>query len=92
MIGTFLTHGVNDDSVNVLNAVLQGLATGIDLTSSFISLDDFDFPTGTLVYVIFFEVLMKQQKSIYPYFSVLIGFLFMFGLQQAGELKKITKF
>lgn len=41
--------------------------------------------TGTLLYVIFFEVLSKGRSGLIPYLSVLGGFLMMFGLQYIGE-------
>lgn len=41
--------------------------------------------TGTLLYVIFFEVLSKDRSGLLPYLSVFGGFLIMFGLQYIGE-------
>jgi solute carrier family 39 (zinc transporter), member 1/2/3 len=41
--------------------------------------------TGTLLYVIFFEVLSKDRSGLLPFLSVLGGFLIMFGLQYIGE-------
>jgi solute carrier family 39 (zinc transporter), member 1/2/3 len=42
------------------------------------------FATGTLVFVIFCEVL-KDRSGLIPFVSVLGGFLIMFGLQYIGE-------
>lgn len=39
------------------------------------------FATGTLLYVIFFEVLSKDRSGMLPYLSVFSGFMIMFGLQ-----------
>jgi zinc transporter 1/2/3 len=43
------------------------------------------FATGTLLYVIFFEVLSKDRSGMLPYLSVFGGFLFMAILQYVGE-------
>ena len=43
--------------------------------------------TGTLLYVIFFEVLSKDRSGILPYISVFFGFFFMTLLQYFGECK-----
>jgi zinc transporter 1/2/3 len=37
--------------------------------------------TGTLLYVIFFEVLSKDRSGMIPYLSIFIGFSIMLGLQ-----------
>jgi len=36
--------------------------------------------TGTLLYVVFFEVLSKDRSGLISYVSVLFGFMIMFGL------------
>ncbi|XP_058442686.1 zinc transporter ZIP1 [Malaya genurostris] len=36
--------------------------------------------SGTLLYVIFFEVLSKDRSGLWQYLAVLIGFFFMFGI------------
>ncbi|CAO1414091.1 unnamed protein product [Diamesa serratosioi] len=41
--------------------------------------------TGTLLYVVFFEVLSKDRSGLIPYCAVLFGFLLMFGLQFIGK-------
>ena len=41
--------------------------------------------TGTLLYVVFFEVLSKDRSGLIPYCAVLLGFLLMFGLQFIGK-------
>jgi len=38
--------------------------------------------SGTLLYVIFFEVLSKERTGLVQYVAVLLGFFLMFGLQQ----------
>ncbi|XP_017465881.1 PREDICTED: protein zntC [Rhagoletis zephyria] len=40
---------------------------------------------GTLLYVVFFEILQKNHAGLIAYLSLLVGFLVMFGLQQLGE-------
>lgn len=44
------------------------------------------FATGTLLYVIFFEILSKDRSGMIPYLSVLIGFVLMSVIQYIGEL------
>lgn len=41
--------------------------------------------SGTLLYVIFFEVLSKDRSGLWQYLAVFIGFFFMFGIQFASE-------
>ncbi|CAO1406266.1 unnamed protein product [Diamesa tonsa] len=41
--------------------------------------------TGTLLYVVFFEVLSKDRSGLIPYCAVLFGFLLMFALQFIGK-------
>lgn len=43
------------------------------------------FATGTLLYVIFFEILSKDRSGMVPYLSVLIGCVFMGLVQFIGE-------
>lgn len=44
--------------------------------------------SGTLLYVIFFEILSKHKDGIVQYLAVLFGFFLMFGLKFVGETKK----
>ncbi|XP_015115714.1 zinc transporter ZIP1 isoform X2 [Diachasma alloeum] len=39
--------------------------------------------TGTLLYVVFFEILQHHRDGIHQYLSILFGFIVMFGLQIA---------
>lgn len=39
--------------------------------------------TGTLLYVVFFEILSKDRSGLIPYASFVVGFAVMFGLQFA---------
>ncbi|XP_043272674.1 zinc transporter ZIP1-like isoform X2 [Venturia canescens] len=39
--------------------------------------------TGTLLYVVFFEILQHHRDGLHQYLSILVGFLVMFGLQIA---------
>lgn len=41
--------------------------------------------SGTLLYVIFFEILAKHRSGIVQYLSVLFGFFLMFGLKFIGK-------
>jgi solute carrier family 39 (zinc transporter), member 1/2/3 len=57
------------------------------------------FATGTLLYVIFFEILSKDRNGMVPYISVLGGTLLMALMQYIGEythtqilLKTLIKF
>lgn len=45
--------------------------------------------SGTLIYVIFFEILSKHKDGIVQYLAVLFGFFLMFGLKFIGETKKL---
>ena len=47
------------------------------------------FATGTLLYVIFFEILSKDRSGMVPYLSVVGGSLLMAGMQYIGEHLKI---
>lgn len=42
---------------------------------------------GTLLYVIFFEILSKHKDGIVQYAAVVVGFFLMFGLKFIGESK-----
>lgn len=45
--------------------------------------------SGTLLYVIFFEILSKHRSgSMTQYLAVLIGFFLMFGLKFIGKWRK----
>ncbi|XP_003424613.1 zinc transporter ZIP3 isoform X4 [Nasonia vitripennis] len=37
--------------------------------------------SGTLLYVVFFEILHKHRDGLFQYLSIILGFLVMFGLQ-----------
>lgn len=41
--------------------------------------------TGTLIYVVFFEILKKSGSGLLQFAAVIIGFFIMFGLQQISE-------
>lgn len=43
------------------------------------------FATGTLLYVIFFEILSKDRSGMIPYLSVLSGVVLMAGMQYIGK-------
>ncbi|XP_017004506.2 zinc transporter ZIP1 [Drosophila takahashii] len=40
------------------------------------------FACGTLIYVVFFEILSKNRSGLRAYLALFVGFLVMFGLQQ----------
>ncbi|XP_030571931.1 zinc transporter ZIP1 [Drosophila novamexicana] len=42
------------------------------------------FACGTLIYVVFFEILSKNRSGLRAYLALFVGFLIMFGLQQLG--------
>lgn len=42
--------------------------------------------TGTLLYVVFFEILSKDKSGLFSYASVLFGFSLMSALQFLGKL------
>lgn len=41
---------------------------------------------GTLLYVVFFEILSKNHAGLFAFLTLLVGFLVMFGIQQVGKL------
>ncbi|KZC10726.1 Zinc transporter ZIP3 [Dufourea novaeangliae] len=41
--------------------------------------------SGTLLYVVFFEILQEHRTGLYQYMSILLGFVLMFGLQILSE-------
>lgn len=43
---------------------------------------------GTLLYVVFFEILSKHHAGLGAFLAMLIGFCLMFGLQNIGKYKK----
>lgn len=43
--------------------------------------------SGTLLYVIFFEILAKNREGIVQYAAAVIGFFLMFGLKFVGKLE-----
>lgn len=69
-----------------------GMAIGI-LLSNGSNADDMEvvsvilqgLASGTLLYVIFFEVLSKDRSGLWQYLSVFCGFFFMFGIKFASE-------
>ncbi|XP_034487390.1 zinc transporter ZIP1 isoform X2 [Drosophila innubila] len=46
------------------------------------------FACGTLIYVVFFEILSKNRSGLLAYLALLVGFLVMFGLQQLGAYRR----
>ncbi|XP_062126557.1 zinc transporter ZIP1 [Drosophila sulfurigaster albostrigata] len=42
------------------------------------------FACGTLIYVVFFEILSKNRSGLRAYLALFVGFVIMFGLQQLG--------
>lgn len=42
--------------------------------------------SGTLLYVIFFEIWKSDRSGILQYFAALVGFVLMFGLQLLSKL------
>lgn len=45
--------------------------------------------SGTLLYVIFFEILAKHKEGIVQFIAVVIGFFLMFGLKFVGKFTLI---
>lgn len=45
--------------------------------------------SGTLLYVVFFEILSKDRSGLARYTAVLVGFFVMFGLQFLSECFKL---
>jgi zinc transporter 1/2/3 len=41
--------------------------------------------SGTLLYVIFFEILAKHKEGVWQYIAVLVGYFLMFGLKFVGK-------
>lgn len=41
--------------------------------------------SGTLLYVVFFEILQEHRSGLRQYLSILFGFVVMFGLQLLSE-------
>ncbi|CAB3381969.1 Hypothetical predicted protein [Cloeon dipterum] len=71
-IGIAVTSGESFSAETVSTTVLQGMAA------------------GTLIYVVFFEVLHRERSNlthagILQFLAVLVGFLVMFGLINAGQ-------
>lgn len=80
-------------------AVVSPLGIGIGILVSHNSSGNSTEPTmasallqglacGTLLYVVFFEILSKQHNGFIAYLALLVGFACMFGLQQLGNYKK----
>ncbi|EDW83745.1 uncharacterized protein Dwil_GK13772 [Drosophila willistoni] len=55
-------------------------STGPNLASAILQ----GFACGTLIYVVFFEILSKNRSGLRAYLALFVGFLVMFGLQQLG--------
>lgn len=71
-IGMIVTSGSTLSAETPTTTVLQGMAA------------------GTLIYVVFFEVLHRERTNlahagIWQFLAVLVGFLVMFGLINAGK-------
>lgn len=71
-IGMLVTSGDTFSAETATTTVLQGMAA------------------GTLIYVVFFEVLHRERSNlahagIWQFLAVIIGFLVMFGLINAGQ-------
>lgn len=45
--------------------------------------------SGTLLYVVFFEILSKERSGLIAYAALVIGFVVMFGLQIASKYQKL---
>lgn len=43
--------------------------------------------SGTLLYVVFFEILQEHRSGFNQYLSILFGFILMFGLQLLSKYK-----
>jgi solute carrier family 39 (zinc transporter), member 1/2/3 len=71
-----VTSGATFSAETATTTVLQGMAA------------------GTLVYVVFFEVLHRERSNlahagIWQFIALLVGFLVMFGLINAGQAQTI---
>jgi len=55
--------------------------TGPSLVSAILQ----GFACGTLIYVVFFEILSKNRSGLRAYLALFVGFLVMFGLQQLSK-------
>lgn len=59
-------------------AMTESSSANIEVSSVFLQ----GLASGTLLYVVFFEILQKERtEGLRQYFSILVGFLIMFGLQ-----------
>ncbi|XP_017144924.1 zinc transporter ZIP1 [Drosophila miranda] len=58
--------------------ISNGQETGPNLASAILQ----GFACGTLIYVVFFEILSKNRSGLRAYLALFVGFLVMFGLQQ----------
>lgn len=74
----------------IIFAIVSPIGIGIGIllsetdetyTLNFISVILQGLATGTLLYVIFFEVLTKDRSGLVQYLAIVIGFFLMFGLQ-----------
>ena len=57
------------------------------LLSLFFSLSQ-GLASGTLLFVVFFEILQEHHTGLRQYFSILFGFLVMFCLQMLSKYKR----
>lgn len=55
--------------------------TGPSLVSAILQ----GFACGTLIYVVFFEILSKNRSGLLAYLALFVGFCVMFGLQQLSK-------
>lgn len=58
-------------------------ATAAGLTSVILQ----GLASGTLIYVIFFEIWKSDRSGMLQYFAALVGFGLMFGIQLAGKFQ-----
>lgn len=65
----------------MLTSFASGNAENLDVPNVILQ----GIATGTLLYVVFFEVLKKDKTGMSAYLSVLFGFSLMAGLQYIGE-------
>lgn len=59
--------------------------SGDELTEGMVSFVLQGLACGTLLYVVFFEILSKQHSGLSAFVAMLCGFLVMFGLQMIGK-------
>lgn len=59
--------------------------SGDELSEGMVSFVLQGLACGTLLYVVFFEILSKQHSGLSAFVAMLCGFLVMFGLQMIGK-------